>query len=226
MALYLSRSVSIERETGLAASEAGPSQAQETRTSPTNSRQTSASKEKKPAFEFITGVNTEPEYFTVIKQKDIAAARELTRKNIFKCIEKLNEDAQDNHEVKTIYIGKSYLEQQGKKKFDTSKPDTWGKTGISRRFSDHEKNNKAEFLIVVAVVTEKSIKALQKRNESFEHPEEYVLMLEKRLIAEFMRAATKRPMLLNETKDQGKLTEKDKAGYVIYMTAIRGGKLG
>ena len=179
----------------------------------------SASKET-----FQPGINTEPDYFTVIKKKDIAAAREETRKNIFKCIEKLNENAQDDQEVKTIYIGKSYLEQQDKKKFDPSKPETWGTRGISDRYSDHKKNNRGEFLIVVAVVTRDSIKANQKRNETFKDPEEYVLMLERRLIAEFMGAATKRPILLNESKDQGKLTEEDKAGYVIYMTAIRGGK--
>ena len=187
--------------------EVGPSQAQ--KTSP--AKQTaSVSKEKQT---FKQGVNTDPEYFSPIKKKDVAAAREMTCKNIYKCIEKLNEDAQDDEEVKTIYIGKSYIEQQGKKKFGPSKPETWGKTGISRRFSDHEKNNKAEFLIVVAVVTKESITKPDERKESFKDPEEYVLMLERRLIEDFMRATTKRPILLNESKDQGKTTERVKEGF-------------
>ena len=75
------------------------------------------------------------------------------------------------------------------------------------------------------MVTKESITKPDERKESFKDPEEYVLMLERRLIEDFMRATTKRPILLNESKDQGKTTERVKEGFVVYMTAIRGGKL-
>ena len=142
------------------------------------------------------------------------------------CIKTLNEEDDTDCEVNAIYIGKSYINNCVKKVFDTSQPETWGMEGINDRCRVHKDGLKIQCLIVVAVVTKESILKKYADKGIIKHPEEYTMVLERRLIESFadMKAASERLILLNKSTHPGSTVKEEKAGHVIYMAARTGGK--
>ena len=167
-----------------------------------------------------------PKYYEVIKAKTINHACNTVRGKIWRCIEVINEEvAKTDCEVNAIYIGKSFIDKTGK--FDEFNPGTWGVDGMNKRRSSHKIKYGTQHFKVVAVVTKDSILKEREDDGTFKHPEEYTVILERRLIESFMhiiKAASETLRLINKSTDIGGTVAEDKPGHVVYMAARTGGK--
>ena len=125
-----------------------------------------------------------------------------------------------------IYIGKTFINYKDREKFDASNPDTWGIGGITCRKMAHSNRFKGCSIVhfkVVAVVTKESILEIHEHDGCFKNAEEYLLVLEKRLIESFMQMkATEMPKLLNNSTATGYRVgnlKEEMAGFVVYIVA-------
>ena len=136
----------------------------------------------------------------------------------------INEEvAKTDCEVNAIYIGRSSIDETGKP-FDEFDPGTWGVKAMTSRRSDNNSKYGTQHFKVVAVVTKDSILKEREDDGTFKDPEDYAVILERRLIKSFMhiKAASETLRLLNKSADKGTVAE-DKPGHVIYMAARTGG---
>ena len=138
-----------------------------------------------------------------------------------KCIDELETGKETN--VKHVYIGKTYIRRKnGHCPFDRSNTSTWSTEGIHSRYQDHLKSSYGkDGLIVLAVVTRESIPEKCAQDECFTDQEEYVLMLEKRVI-EFCWLED--PRVHNASTKPGKTDGAESEAYVVYMSFAMNGK--
>ncbi len=155
-----------------------------------------------------------------IKSKTITEAVEIVSEKIEDCMEKITKGW--GRPIKMIYIGKSHFHKIKGRRFSPENPTTWRLgNGINQRYRDHvKKDHGRNGLIVLAVVTKKSIPLSCKCDGYITHQEEYALTLEKRLIQKFWED----PQLANRTQEPGKTDKGSSIAYVVYMTFTIDGK--
>ena len=157
----------------------------------------------------------------VIVNETITEATETVTQNIDKLVSDISEGSK---EVTKFYIGKSHFRtRSGKRIIDPKNPHTWRlDNGINGRYQDHRGQPYGQNgLLVVAVITSKSIPENCKAAGYIIHQEEYALVLEKRLIQKYKDD----PMLANKPSYRTGNTDDEKSiGYVIYIAFSTKGK--
>lgn len=116
--------------------------------------------------------------------------------------------------IKQFYIGKTAITKKKDSVFSINDSSTWTSDGVRSRYNDHKVvGHGSDGLIVLAVLTEKSIPEHWKAEKFITDHEEYALILEKRLIEEWMEDSR----LANATKNPGKTSDKTHEAYAVYM---------
>lgn len=157
--------------------------------------------------------------FPVIDMTIESATRKVQEKAMM-CIEDLEEKRK--RKIHRFYIGKSSLLKRASCQFNPNNADSWKLDTISSRYTHHCKEGR-NCLIVLAVITKKSIPFDCYMSWYIVQKEEYALTLEKRVI-QYNR---KDPRLSNpHTYYPGGKSKKKTAAYVIYMAFAMEGKCG
>lgn len=130
------------------------------------------------------------------------------------CIINILNSKESGKKIRSWYIGKTYIRKKDGKKFKPEYYNTWDLSGVLGRFAYCKKKKGMDNLVVVAVVTEKTIPIHCKRDGYITQAEEYAYILKKRLIEWFMPFDK---TLANETTMPGKTDENKSEGYVIYI---------
>ena len=169
-------------------------------------------------------IDIDGEAFPKIKK----AARRLIS-HAEKCLGEIDLQRSPEDKVVKFYIGKASIHRRkkaGRKKagsakyvsFDRSDRNTWKKTGISSRWSDHKKKSYGkDGMFVLAAISRKSLPPqCRQTGKSKRHQEDYALALEQSLIHHFMfNKADER--LENKTVTSGRLDGRKSIAYALYV---------
>ncbi len=181
------------------------------------------------SYKHICKKNADPGYvldreiFALIKDRTITKAVEKVSEKIKKCIEDIKRGW--GRSIEELYIGKTYISEKYDD-FDAENPKTWGKEGISARYTPNRKNGYSwNGFIVVGVVTEKSIPLSCKEGGYITHHEEYALTLEKCLIEHFREDSELGAKIANKlVYHPGRRGMKKRPAYTIYIKFSMEGK--
>ena len=139
------------------------------------------------------------------------------------CLIETDRQRSPEEKVVKFYIGKASIHRRkrgrsGKAVFDRRKSNTWKKTGISSRWSDHKKKPYGkDGMFVLAAISRKSLPPqCRQTGKSKRHQEDYALALEQSLIHHFMfDEADER--LENTTTTSGRSDRRKSIAYALYM---------
>ena len=151
-----------------------------------------------------------------IVDQTIKKAAKQVRNTIRQCIKEL--ESGEEQKLKHFYIGKTFVRRHQKhsQPFDPRDTSTWTVKGVYSRYYTHSKQHYGkDGLIVLVVVTEESIPEECSRNWYIKEPEEYALILEKRMIEYYLERED--PRLFNESTEPGGTDGGRSVAYVIYM---------
>jgi len=127
-------------------------------------------------------------------------------------------EIQSGKKVVKFYIGKTYVRQYAKRKFDSMNPNTWKLSGISSRWHHHRQEDYGRNgMVVLTVVTRDDVP--QQSIPAFKNQEMYALALEQQLIIHY--AFVRGDERLANTSTHPGLQQKGEStraiGYPIYM---------
>jgi hypothetical protein len=158
--------------------------------------------------ELIDIIRTEDGHAPTIRE-----AEQMLLKHIDNCIKRIEKGR--GRKLEYFYIGKTYVDKKSRVAFDHMDRATWNLGGgINGRWRSHRRKEYGQDgLVVLTVVTEKAIRLKVRKNRSNFRQEDYALVLESRLIQDYMTD----PRLSNETWKPGRRSRKTHVGYALYM---------
>ena len=121
-------------------------------------------------------------------------------------------------QVEKFYIGKTHVHKKKKGKFSRMHSSTWRLSdGISKRFKAHrDKGYGRDGLVVLTLVTRKTIPSTVKKNRAAVSQELYAFALENRLIQHFLIERDD-PRIVNPSVETGGRDGNKSIGYPLYM---------
>ena len=150
---------------------------------------------------------------------DITRTRtEEAVKMLLEHVDKCVDDIETGRDCKVehFYIGKSHVRKRARRTFNHMNRTTWKlDKGINSRFAAHSRTDYGrDGLVVLTVVTKEAIDPDIRRNKPKFHQEDYALILESRLIQEYMRTDSR---LANDTVATGRRDQTASIGYPLYL---------
>ena len=152
-------------------------------------------------------------------QHGVLTLSEATRNlisHVYECIRGIEKGQECK--VEQFYIGKTHTHKRKKKKFKHMDHTTWRKSdGISKRFRAHRKESYGrDGLVVLTMVTRKTIPPTVSKNRGTVRQELYAFALENRLIQHFLIECDD-VRIKNRSLGTGKSDGNKSVGYPIYM---------
>ena len=152
------------------------------------------------------------------KGPTLIKATKLLIKHVKKCIRSI--EIGRGRKVKQFYIGKTLTHRRKKVPFDHMASRTWRLSdGISKRFKEHRTCKEGygrDGLVVLTVVTQKTIPPNIHRKKDVVKQELYAFALENRLIQHFLIKRDD-PRIANKSLHSGGNDRNKSIGYPLYM---------
>ena len=154
-------------------------------------------------------------FFCRQERLTIAESKKILCKEIKKCLKKLGR-------CDEFYIGRTYIDKIGRaQNLDLEDYSTWDLKGLRRRYGVHHKKSYGKNgLFVIAVFDETCVPPIDIENETIMSHEEYVIILERRLIQAFEDNDRR----ANVGAECGKFSEGHHGASVIYITCTLEGE--
>ena len=129
-----------------------------------------------------------------------------------------------SRKVEEFYVGKTYIKRKkypqgrGLEMFDPMDPNTWDKSGISKRWGIHKKEHygKNGMIVLTAITKEALLHRHQGNKESLPHQEQYTLALEQ-MLQHHYKLKENDPRFVNNTFTSGGCDGGNSFAYAVYI---------